>query len=72
MILNNTVQIIEREVIRVITEAASVTDNEDSKLIAEAPTSYALSSTIAPEVTAIPEAKFEDSIDTKTGKPTNE
>ncbi len=65
-------QIIEREVIRVITEAASVTDNEDSKLIAENPTSYALSSTIAPEVTAIPEAKFEDSIDTKTGKVSNE
>ena len=65
-------QIIEREVIRLIAEAASVTDSEDSKLIAEDPTSYALSATIAPEVTAIPEAKFSESIDNKTGKPTHE
>lgn len=65
-------QIIEREVIRVISEAASLTNTEDSKLIADDPVSFAISSTIAPEPSAIPEAKFSDSIDTKTGKPTND
>jgi trigger factor len=62
-------QIIEREVIRQITAVASVTDFEDSKLIAADAKSFAIDSAIAPAGNTIPEAKYEDALDAKTGKP---
>ncbi len=61
-------QIIEREVIRQVTEAASVTDYDDPKLVAEDPVAFAIEQSIAPETSDIPEAKFDNSLDTKTGK----
>jgi hypothetical protein len=61
-------QIIERQVIELVTKEANVSDYDDPKLIAEEPTTYALDNAVAPAVTDIPEAKFDNDLSDSKNK----
>lgn len=61
-------QIIERQVIELITGAAKLSDYDDPKLIAEEPTAYALDNAVAPGVADIPEAKFDNDLSESKNK----